>query len=533
MKLINTNPKFKSLLDNSASEITINNEVYKILTFFEYKHNPEDTVPLAWSNITELVYIDDISMVGLTGKMVLSNQAGIYDKVLGMVKDIYLGVYLYNVTIGFEENIYFSIVDSYALEETRSSSGISYLLKLQEAFISEAMSRNFATMDLGITGESVTLKSVANSILMRLGLSTKVTEMISGKNIYEFIEYVVKLISTDISINANTGDSVSADSLTLTESENTKRVLDLDTESMEYFRTNYPTEGIGEAIYQNINSNDSCANILASINKNFVTQSNAVDTGVIDATLQGELVSCRSENISNIVRPGVLTTDKTGERKLTLRNYRDTFTECFQNNTVYEILTSLTDFKAYKTDKKYAFISGLVPTANMVKKYPLNLDLIASEWCDYIVVPSNEPDSFTGILYKFTDILDYFNKNYLFEKEKHNINFNSEQSNSIAKKEPIFGLSEMLHSTFAKTIESFFTLNSMIEVTLPGSIHRKANELIFIEDSLMQSSKDLDSAQTSLDNMFTSNYYFVTRAVHSFKGMQYSNQLFLCAFSNK
>ena len=106
-------------------------------------------------------------------------------------------------------------------------------------------------------------------------------------------------------------------------------------------------------------------------------------------------------------------------------------------------------------------------------------------------------------------------------------------SRGITKKEPFFGVTELTHSTFAQTIKSFFTLNEMIEVKLPGNIHRKANEIIFVDDSLRVNGKNLQGVQTTADNSFVANYYYATRVVHSFRGLQYTNQLFLCNFSNK
>lgn len=533
MRLSVTNPKFKELINGAATDVTINNNIYKILTFFELAHNPNETVLLSWTNINELTYIDDIALPGLTGHMLLNNPAGIYDKILSMVSDIYFGVYLFNETTGFEENIYFSIIDSYALEETRSSSGCVYHLKLIEAFMAEGTARNFATMDLGVTGESSAMTKLGKTFMSKLGLALPPTDFYGGKDIYEFLEYVIKLISTDISVNAKTGDTVTANSLELIESDSLKRILDLDSASIEYFRTTYPTEIIGESIYKNITSNDSCADVLNNINRYFTYQNSTSDSSIIDASLQGEMATIRSENISKSINPTSLNNDTFGERKLILRSLRDIFTECFQNKRVYEVITDTNTFRNYKTDKKYSFISALTPTGNLVKKYPINLNFVTTEWCDYIVAPLNEADSFTGVLYRFKDIVDYFNKNYLYSVEESNIILDEKISRGITKKEPFFGVTELTHSTFAQTIKSFFTLNEMIEAKLPGNIHRKANEIIFVDDSLRVNGKKLQGTQTTADNSFVANYYYTTRVVHSFRGLQYTNQLFLCNFSNK
>lgn len=499
MKLRDKNPRFQELFESSATEVLFNTDTYKILTFFELKQNPEDTVPLSWANITELSYTDDIALIGLTGKMVLNNPAGIYDKILNMIKDVYLGVYLYNEKINYEENIYFSIIDSYALPETRTSEGCSYLLSLQEAFISEGSARNFMMMH---------------------------QEAVSS-NIYDLFEYIIKLITSDLTISARTGDIVDANSFELSESTYSKRVIDIDTDSLAEFRNKYPDEKIGGLIYDNITSSDSCSDVLQDINKYLVLQSSNIDSSIIDTSLQGDLVSCRSENMT------AKNSGQFGERKITLRNYRDTFTNCFQNKYVYEILTSALSYLKYKTDKNYSFLSALVPNGKMIKKYPVNLSLFTKEWCDYISIPDNEPDSFTGILYRFEDIINCFNKNYLYSVENSNILIPEKISRGITKKIPFFGNSEVFYSTFAKTIKSFFTINEMVEIIMPGNIHRKANEIIFVDDSLRISSKDMIGGQIALDNSFTANYYFVTRVAHNFKGQQYSNQVFMCSFSKK
>ena len=533
MRITVANPKFKELIEGSVTEITINNDIYNILIFFELAHDPEKIVTLNWANINELSYTDDIAVPGLQGHMLLYNPSGIYDKILSMINDIYLGVYMYNKSTGFEENIYFSIIDSYAIEESRTSTGCTYQLKLLEAFMAEGTTRNFATMDLGVTGESSAMIKLGKSFMAKIGLAIPPMDFFGGKDIYEFLEYVVKLISTDISVNAKTGDTITANSLNLIESDSLKRILDIDSNSIEYFRTKYPADIIGEAIYKNITSGDSCTDVLSKINKYFTYQNSTSDSSIIDAALQGEMATIRSENISKSINPTSLNNDMLGERKLILRSFRDIFTECFQNNQVYEIITNTNNFNNYKTNKKYSFISALTPTGKLVKKYPINLNFVTNEWCDYIVAPLNEADSFTGVLYRFKDIIDCFNKNYLYSVEESNILLDEKISRGITKKEPFFGVTELTHSTFAQTIKSFFTLNEMIEVQLPGNIHRKANEIIFVDDSLRGSGKNLAGAQTTADNSFVANYYFTTRVTHTFRGLQYSNQLFLCNFSNK
>lgn len=498
MRLINTNPKFKELFKTAATEVLFNNDTYKVLTFFELKQNPKDTVPLNWSNVTELTYTDDIALIGLAGKMILNNPAGIYDKILGMIKDVYLGVYLFNERLNYEENIYFSIVDSYSLEDTRTSDGCSYLLNLQESFIAEGSSRNFMMMH---------------------------QESISS-DIYDLFEYVVKLIKTDLTVSANTGDIIDANALELTESEPCKRIIDVDTDSLSVFKKSYKDEKIGELIYDNITSSDSCADVLQDINKYLVLRSSNIDSSIIDVSLQGDLATCRSENIT------AKNPEQFGERKITLRNYRDTFTNCFQNSYVYEVLTDVISYSNYKPNgKKYSFLSALIPNGKMVKKYPVNLTLFNSEWCDYIVIPDNEADAFTGVLYKFIDIINCFNKNYLYSIKASNISVSENTSRGIVKKVPFFGNPELFYSTFAKTIKSFFTINDMIELIMPGNIHRKANEIIYIDESLRLSSKNKTGIQTALDNSFASDYYFVTRVTHSFRGRKYDNQVFMCAFS--
>lgn len=533
MRLINANPKVKTLLNGAATEITINNTVYKILSFFELANNPDEVLVLNWNNIEELSYTDDISLTGLTGFIVLNSPGGLYDDILNMINDIYFGLYLYNEATGFEENIYFSVVDSYMVEGSRSSNGCLYRLTIQEAFMAEGSTKNFATLDLGITGEATALTKLSKSFLAKLGIAFAPVDFHSGKDIYDFLEYVIGLISTEVSTKAKTGDIITANSLELQESKNTKRIIDLDINSIEYFRTSYPDTILGNAIYQNIISSDSCYDVLHKINRYFVYQNTNADSTSINATLQGEMATCRSENISKSINKTNIDTNLQGERKLILRSLRDIFTSCFLDNTVYEIITDVNTLGNYQTSKKYSFLSGLTPNGQMVKKYPINLDFVFKEWCDYIVAPLNEADSFTGLLYKFKDIIDYFNKNFLYSKEVSNIAIDENLSRGITKKEPFFGASELSYSTFAKTVKSLFTLNELIELRLPGNIHRKANEIIYIDDSLRKNDKNLTGTQATMNNLFAANYYYTTRVIHTFKGAQYTNQLFLCNFSNK
>lgn len=236
----------------------------------------------------------------------------------------------------------------------------------------------------------------------------------------------------------------------------------------------------------------------------------------------------RSENISKIIRKDGSYSDS--HRRVIMRTFEGIFSNCFKNNKVYELLTDTkSSGKNIPSNLKPYFVT---PTFfYKVNLYPVNVNFVNNEWCDYIATTLNSADSFTGTLYKFLDIVNLFNKNYLNEKAEFNFFITNDNiDRGISVKYPPFDNIELNFATVAKTIRTFFTLNSMVYVALPGNISRKANEIIFI-DKEITISQEGEVSQSAYPEVFNSNYFFVTRVVHDFKGQNYDNELFVTSFS--
>lgn len=543
MRLLKTNPAIETEIETQ----TINGIEHKLILYFELKNDKNIFIKIPWNLVSGLNYIDDIFNVGLKGELIIENSAGILDKILNNTDQFYLGFYIYNSQTNFEENIYFSIISTDAIESTRSSSDCQYKLLIQEAFMVEGANRNLRAMGLAIksSNTSVTQK-VLERITDLLGFTTSNANNNSkttSKNIHDLLQYANDIISSDLKINVspeNIGEGVNIDfsfsNLYLVTSQTSNRIIDLDNHSLEYFKNNYPTDLIGEAIFKDIGQQESALGLLEKINSNVffpraVGKDSSGRTNQVNFTI-GDAGTARSENISYIK-----TNNKTiysgdsvyGQRCITLRNFKDTFTACFQDNNLYEILVSVDGSDSIPSKLIPSFIS---PTFFYnVKLYPVNVAFINNEWCDYIVSPINQPDVFSGVLYRFNDIISFFNKEYLHDKTTSNILISSINSRGIASKIPPFNENALNFAATSKTIRTFFTLNNMVQISLPGNTFRKANEILYIDKNIMISdTNSAEDTQSTFSNVFESNYFFITRVSHNFRGQKYDNELFLSSF---
>lgn len=543
MRLLKTNPAIESEIETQ----TINGIEHDVILYFELKNDKNVFLKIPWSLVRGLSYIDDIFNVGLKGEIIIENNSGILDKILNNTDQFYLGFYIYNSQTRFEENIYFSIISTSAIESTRSSSGCQYRLSIQESFMVEGANRNLRSMGLAIKSSNT---SVAEKALERvtdlLGITVSNpnnNSKTTSKNIHDLLQYARDIIASDLRINAtpeniNEGANVdfSFSDLYLVASQASSRVIDLDNHSLEYFKKNYPTDLIGEAIFKDIGQQESALGLLEKINSNVffpraVGKDSAGRTSHVSFTI-GDAGTARSENISYI-----RTNNKTiyngddvyGQRCITLRNFKDTFTACFQDNNLYEILMSVDGSDSIPNRLNPSFIS---PTFFYnVKLYPVNVAFTNIEWCDYIVSPINQPDVFSGVLYRFNDIVSLFNKEYLHDKTTSNILLSPVDSRGIAAKVPPFNENTLNFAATSKTIRTFFTLNNMVQVSLPGNTFRKANEILYIDKNIMISdTHSSENTQSTFSNTFESNYFFITRVTHNFKGQKYDNELFLSSF---
>lgn len=535
MRLLDINPNLKNFVQTQ----TINGIDYQLLIFLELKADRNKILTIPWSSIQNFTYIDDINNVGVKGELVIENVAGTLDKCINNTDLFYIGYYSYNAVTNFEENLYFSIISSDSLNTSQSSSSCYYRFILEESFLVEGANRNINAMGMAVKNFSTsTNKKPLERISDNIGFTTPIPTDISvleSKNLYDLLLYAAGLITSDLKINtANNKPDITNEDLYITTSETTGRITDFDIDSFNYFKNTFPTDLVGEAIFKNISLEESVLGFIEKINNNVyfpkVEKIENNKPSSVNFNI-GDIGSARSENISFIKTSDKVynKTNIKGHRRLTLRNIKDTFTTCFQKNIVYEIIAPLDNSTKINKDLKASF---LTPTFFYdLKLYPVNIVFINNRWCDHLVAPVNQSDFFSGILLKFNDILSTFEKDYLHNKVKSNIVTSTIESRGIARKSPPFNDNNLNFAVSSKIIKTFFTLNNMVEVSLPGNTFRKANEIIYVDKNIVSSNKAInENDQVTYSNIFEGNYYFITRVVHSFKGQDYRNSIFLSSF---
>lgn len=116
--------------------------------------------------------------------------------------------------------------------------------------------------------------------------------------------------------------------------------------------------------------------------------------------------------------------------------------------------------------------------------------MINNEWCDCVVAPINQPDTFSTTLYKFNDLVETFEKEYLHQKTKSNISISTAESRGITRKVPPFNDNNINFAVSARLIRTMFTMNKSIQLSLPGNSYRKANEIIYVDKNLVSTNND-------------------------------------------
>lgn len=530
MRIIKSNP---NIIENIEIQ-NINGADYRIGLFFESKDDKNAFMVIPWGIINSFTYADDIRNVGLTGEIILDNISNVFDPILNNTDKFYLGFYSYNTYTNYEENVYFSIFSSSMIGNKTSSTSSIYSLKIEEAFMVEGANRNLSTLSLANGGSNLTTTPAPIRTTDNLQITTPVPKAeITSTTLEDLIEFAYDFLLLDLKI-AESGESTN--SLYTVASKSTPRIIDVDKHSFEYFKSNCPSGQIGEAIYKNIDDTTSVTILLNTINKNVyfpkAIEHDGGKTTKVDLLI-GDVGTARSENLSfiktnnkNIYKNDVLF----GERKITIRNIKDTFTACFQDNQIYEAIINQTDRTVPNDIAKPAFYSPSF--IYNVQTFPVTTILINNEWCDCVVAPINQPDTFSTTLYKFNDLVETFEKEYLHQKTKSNISISTAESRGITRKVPPFNDNNVNFAVSARLIRTMFTMNKSIQLSLPGNSYRKANEIIYVDKNLVSANNDKNGTQTTFSNLIESNYYFVTRVVHTFKGQQYSNELFLSSFCN-
>lgn len=519
-------------LITNAQEYTINGMPFKVAIFLEKKKDKNKIMVLNWNNIDQLTYIDDIATVGLTGTIILTNYGNLFTDALNNTSDYFIGLYIQNTINGYEENIYFSIISSEIMPNQSTTGSTKYRLELVESFIFEGANKNFMAMSMTDNGNSSLVSLIGNNISAFFGMSGRTADdYVADVSLPSLIRTTRDFICSElVTDNMKSGTDFTlggTTSLQVSKDEELSRIIDIDEGALNHFETSYDTKITGTVITENTDHQDSCSSLLENIHKNCYFP--AVDTnwgnisGADEKTL-GEVGSVRSENTAGIAGPKNLESNYSfsfnkGERKLIIRNLRDIFTDCFVNKHVYEI---------YVGDKR-PIMNGITASFMGTSSFeslqllPLNVPLINNEWCDYIVSPVNTDDSVDATYYKFIDLINTYNMDYLGNAYTFNILPQNNSSNGITRKVPPLNDDRLNYAASARTIRNMVLLNSLLMIKVPGGLHRKANEIIYIDSSMTAHSDK--AINTAFSDMITDNFFYVTRVKHSFGGTIYTNEM--------
>lgn len=522
---------------NRIEKVNINDIEYHICIFFEDKINGE-IQPIPWNTISIFRYVDDIANIGVAGEMAINNTGAILDKFLKNSKQYFLGIYMKNTNTGFEENFYFSIVTCIPMAEMQSNDNCVYSLQLVEVFVAEGMYRNFRIMEASQISDTISsspLSYIASlSGIYRSHIVTSLTE----RSMISLAEFTISLIKSNMIDDA---PETAAQSFTITNAGVKVEVaapiahtFNVNDKSFESFKSDHPTTELGEIVYENIGKTESCTDVLSMINKNLYFRDGSYGP---DSTEIGDSGTIRSENISKLVLDTTKYSPRAnGHRDIIVRSHKDTFSKCFQENTLYEAFVdtqlSKGEIQQRLQSLKYQFLSPAFFTK--VAPYPVNRELTVREWCNCVVSPDNEEDAMSAMLFRIKPIVKIFEETYLKSKFTSNIKIKPQDMTSLSRRIPLYNEERLNYVYGAKLLRTLYTLNTILRITLPGANHRKANEMVYIDNKMSESKKgeeaNSDATQAVYTNAFNAKYYFTTRVVHSFAGQKYTNDLFLCSF---
>lgn len=510
-------------------QTTINDNPYKIgLSFvLKTKINNTSSDDINWTNIKQFKYTDDISEIGLFGEIIIHDDGGVYKPYFDIAAYIFLKFEIIDEQTGYTESILFDMIDIQPINVGLLSSGCDYRVSLVEAFVGE--------------GSNKSLKAfvMANE------------QSVDDKNIHSLVPFAIEMLKKKITISGDENSSLEddlgsevdsgwfsslfKDSPELSDAEYIDSFVGIDSNSIDFFKNNHPSDILGEEIYSKIPINCTITEFLQEINKNFYCP-NTLEykdgrASSVDIDL-GEPCTLRCENLSNLTTlEGAHTVEK--GRKIILRSIRDTFTECFQNNNVYEIILDQNNTN-YDDGLKAKFINN--NSITNIGSFPINKALTGKEWTDFITLNFGEDENgdFEGKRYKIKALTNSFDQKYLYNKRKNNIPLSSKYSSyGYNTKDLLYNSSKLSYASAAKVIKSFFTLNDTTVLTLPGHIYRKCNEIVYVDRSMSNIINSGNSLQVTFGGTLIYDYYYVTKVVHTFNGQKYENQLYICGFSNK
>jgi hypothetical protein len=540
-----------SNISDEYQDVTINGKPYRLALFFESKYDVTKRVGIVWKNVLDLTYIDELSAVGLYGELHLVDFQGLYTPFLDSPECFYIGFYICDPESRAEDNIYFSILSCETISGASTTSS-TYKLKITEAFMGEAEQRNLKAFAADITSiapiatgtdTSTNNNALFDNVASSFRQADTVTADTITRNLYHVLEYGLAILRTDLAVNASSTATLSsasspeysASAVTKQSSTSTNRLLDLDEEAIANFKTNYPTDVIGEAVFNSFDDTSSVLDLFDKVNKNMFWQKGiAKDSANRTATVSGvvgEAGSCRCENISRMkyLLPTLYQKDIKeywGARYLTMRSFKDTFLAAFSSKKVYE------GYFTKESTPPSGLNCGYISFLNSfdIKAFPTKYKFISKIWADYIISPINCADSFSSTLYRLSDMLTLFKTDYLSNKFNPNIEIKDKISRGVTIKRPPFDDNTLNFVTVAETIKSFFTLNSSVSIVLPGAVQRKANEIVYVDSKLLALSSSNSSFSTVFANSIVYNYYFVTKVRHSFQQGKYINEVFMTSF---
>ena len=546
--------KFENL--DNCEEVLLNNVLYKIAYFFESKEDPSVKVPLKNNCVLSFSYFDDIANVGLTGLLHIRSDAGLFNNILNYTDKFYIGFYSEDISSagqnvsGHKESIYFSIVKSEIIESSITATSSEYKLYLQEAFMVNAASKGFKFMRSGIT-DGISFftptynKSLGENLnILKSGNGDDSLAMLEDRNLHSLALLTIGLSIANLAVSKDTqsGADLSAGFFTkgnapdFVSNEKDKRIIDIDEIAVKYFKDNFATDTIGEKLYDNITNKDTCLSVLDTINRNYFTRAiegskNGKTTAV--SNLMGDFALARNENVSYLpfMLPEIYNEcNLSGERQFTIKNIATLLKLAFKDKIVYEKLIKKDSETIPNPEVNAAFIKKVSFNQNIV--YPVNTTLILDTWADTIIEPLDNDDSTFRTFLRFTDVLDYFEKTHLNSDFESNIEKNLKKSKALRSQDPCYDSDDLKYTVCSKIIKSFFTLNEMTSVILPGYSYRKANEIIFVDPNILKANIN-ESGVTTFSESLQNQYYYVTRVEHNIVGNQYTNTLSLCSFCQK
>lgn len=527
--------------DKFTEKTTFGDTVYEIAYFFENKLDPTNRAQIKSNYIKKFSYIDDISNVGIVGTMIIENTGGIFNQLLNNTDQFYIGYYSYNTHTKYKENIYFSIVQSTALERSSTSSKIDYELVLEESFMVDGATKNFNFLSLGLH-DSIGQKigDMVTGLTEKFNIKKEqVPENLSydDKNLQNLVNFGLTLVQCNLNIpqSATSGTVLSSgtffNDFALSKSNISARTVNIDEDGLKYFEK-FDSAEVGEGLSASIDDTYSCLDFLTTINNNFFFKSIDSQSEKLDETVNGDLATARNENMAYMpyILKSIYSGEYTGDRRYCIKCIKDLFESCFKNKTVYEKLINKEN-KALPDDiSKYKAIFTLKTDINNIRNYPVNATLINDIWCDSLIAPRDSDDTVDRIFLKFDDVVDKFNKEYLNDKYELNIKSETNTSRGIKALEPAFSKEDIPYTVCSRLIRSFFTLNEMTEFNLAGNSYRKANEIICIDPQILSSGSPTSGTETTFGNSLQNKFYYVTKVEHTFIGTQYNNTISICSF---